>query len=125
MDGWYIGNIVFGGLIGWLVVDPASGAMWKLQDSVHGNLEAKEEEIAEAGPEDQQASDDGPAGDDTGSEDSSTKETADEKSGNEEADDTELSEARERLQELKEMREAGLLTKKEYERKRKETVEAM
>lgn len=28
-SGWYIaGNLVFGGLIGWLIVDPASGAMW-------------------------------------------------------------------------------------------------
>lgn len=26
---WYIGgNLLFGGLIGWLIVDPASGAMW-------------------------------------------------------------------------------------------------
>ena len=30
LDGWYIGNIGFGGLIGWLIVDPATGAMWKL-----------------------------------------------------------------------------------------------
>lgn len=29
-DGWYVGNIVFGGLIGLLIVDPATGAMWKL-----------------------------------------------------------------------------------------------
>lgn len=30
-SGWYIGgNIVFGGLIGWLIVDPATGSMWKL-----------------------------------------------------------------------------------------------
>ncbi len=30
-NGWYIaGNIVFGGLIGWLIVDPATGAMWSL-----------------------------------------------------------------------------------------------
>jgi hypothetical protein len=29
--GWYIGgNVLFGGLIGWLVVDPATGAMWTL-----------------------------------------------------------------------------------------------
>ncbi len=29
VNGWYIGgNIVFGGLIGWLIVDPATGAMW-------------------------------------------------------------------------------------------------
>lgn len=27
MDGWYIGNILFGGLIGILIVDPATGAM--------------------------------------------------------------------------------------------------
>jgi hypothetical protein len=30
LDGWYFGNIVFGGLIGLLVVDPATGAMFKL-----------------------------------------------------------------------------------------------
>lgn len=30
LNGWYIGNIVFGGLIGWLIVDPISGAMWTL-----------------------------------------------------------------------------------------------
>jgi hypothetical protein len=31
VSGWYVaGNIVFGGLIGWLIVDPATGAMWTL-----------------------------------------------------------------------------------------------
>jgi len=30
LDGWYFGNIIFGGLIGILIVDPATGAMWKL-----------------------------------------------------------------------------------------------
>lgn len=29
---WYFGNILFGGLIGLLIVDPATGAMWKLKD---------------------------------------------------------------------------------------------
>lgn len=30
-NGWYIGgNIIFGGLIGWLIVDPLTGAMWTL-----------------------------------------------------------------------------------------------
>jgi hypothetical protein len=30
--GWYIaGNFFFGGLIGWLAVDPATGAMWTLE----------------------------------------------------------------------------------------------
>lgn len=27
-SGWYVGNVVFGGLIGLLIVDPATGAMW-------------------------------------------------------------------------------------------------
>lgn len=31
---WYaLGNLVFGGLIGWLIVDPITGAMWTLEDS--------------------------------------------------------------------------------------------
>lgn len=30
IDGWYWGNIIFGGLIGMLIVDPATGAMYKL-----------------------------------------------------------------------------------------------
>ncbi|MEE4251447.1 MAG: SHOCT domain-containing protein [Alcanivoracaceae bacterium] len=38
MDGWYVGNIIFGGLIGLLFVDPATGAMWKLPEAAHGNL---------------------------------------------------------------------------------------
>jgi hypothetical protein len=33
-DGWYLGNIMFGvgGIIGFLVVDPLTGAMWKLPE---------------------------------------------------------------------------------------------
>lgn len=30
LDGWYFGNILFGGLIGMLIIDPATGAMYKL-----------------------------------------------------------------------------------------------
>ncbi|MGJ8676081.1 MAG: hypothetical protein ACSHX0_01045 [Akkermansiaceae bacterium] len=30
LDPWYAGNILFGGLIGGLIVDPATGSMWKL-----------------------------------------------------------------------------------------------
>ncbi len=33
MDGWYIGNILIGGIIGFLIVDPATGAMWKLPEA--------------------------------------------------------------------------------------------
>ncbi len=38
LDPWYFGNILFGGLIGMLIVDPATGAMWELPDSVCANL---------------------------------------------------------------------------------------
>jgi hypothetical protein len=34
LDGWYIGNILFGGLIGMLIVDPLTGAMWKLPPDI-------------------------------------------------------------------------------------------
>ena len=30
LNAWYFGNIVFGGLLGILIVDPATGAMYKL-----------------------------------------------------------------------------------------------
>ncbi len=30
LNGWYFGNIIFGGAIGLLIVDPATGAMYKL-----------------------------------------------------------------------------------------------
>jgi hypothetical protein len=33
ISGWYIGgNLIFGGLVGYLVVDPLTGAMWTLKD---------------------------------------------------------------------------------------------
>lgn len=33
MDNWYLfGNFIFGGLIGWVIVDPLTGAMWSLDD---------------------------------------------------------------------------------------------
>jgi len=31
LNGWYMGNLGFGGLIGLLGVDPSTGAMWNLQ----------------------------------------------------------------------------------------------
>jgi len=34
INGWYFGNLLFGGLIGMLIVDPATGAMWRLDDNV-------------------------------------------------------------------------------------------
>ncbi len=42
VSAWYIlGNILFGGLIGWFIVDPATGAMWTLQEDVTATLAAK------------------------------------------------------------------------------------
>lgn len=31
MNGWYFGNILIGGVLGMLIIDPISGAMWKLE----------------------------------------------------------------------------------------------
>lgn len=43
LDGWYIGNIVFGGAIGLLIVDPISGAMFKLDTEFLNETLVKEE----------------------------------------------------------------------------------
>lgn len=40
MNGWYWGNIVFGGLIGMLIVDPLTGAMYKLPGNSSTSLQA-------------------------------------------------------------------------------------
>ncbi len=42
-NGWYIGgNIIFGGLIGWFIVDPFNGAMYTLSpDQVSSTLSGK------------------------------------------------------------------------------------
>lgn len=38
ISGWYFANILFGGLIGMLIVDPITGKMWKLPTEVSANL---------------------------------------------------------------------------------------
>ncbi|EKN45300.1 MULTISPECIES: hypothetical protein [Pseudomonas syringae group] len=38
IDGWYWGNIVIGGLIGMLIVDPATGAMYTLPEKINSTL---------------------------------------------------------------------------------------
>lgn len=38
LNSWYIGNILFGGPLGLLVVDPISGAMYALPTEVSANL---------------------------------------------------------------------------------------
>lgn len=41
INGWWYfgGNLIFGGLIGWFIVDPLTGAMWKLDESVTLDLQ--------------------------------------------------------------------------------------
>jgi hypothetical protein len=39
MSGWYtVGNLFFGGLIGWFGVDPATGAMWTYDKQIDATL---------------------------------------------------------------------------------------
>ena len=46
LSGWYFGNIVFGGLIGMLAVDPSTGAMWNIEpNKIHHNLSASQAEV--------------------------------------------------------------------------------
>lgn len=42
VDGWYWGNILIGGLIGMLIVDPATGAMYSLPDRIDVAMTADE-----------------------------------------------------------------------------------
>ena len=35
LNGWYIGNVVFGGLVGLIIVDPLTGAMYRLDTTLH------------------------------------------------------------------------------------------
>jgi hypothetical protein len=41
IDGWYFGNILLGGAIGMLIVDPLTGAMWTLPRNVTVTLADK------------------------------------------------------------------------------------
>jgi hypothetical protein len=39
LNGWYAGNILIGGIIGLLIIDPATGAMYKLStEAIHEKL---------------------------------------------------------------------------------------
>ncbi len=41
IDGWYWGNLLLGGFIGMLVVDPATGAMYSLPDRVDISIDPR------------------------------------------------------------------------------------
>jgi hypothetical protein len=42
VNGWYWGNLLFGGILGFLVIDPATGAMYRLPPSFSAELPAKQ-----------------------------------------------------------------------------------
>jgi hypothetical protein len=43
IDGWYLGNVLVGGLLGLLIIDPATGAMWKLEESLLVSLSKQDD----------------------------------------------------------------------------------
>jgi hypothetical protein len=89
LDLWYLGNILFGGIIGMLIVDPITGDMWKLDEYVNASLPQ-----AGMAPAVRPMA---PAGGGAGSL---------------EAD----------LAQLKGLRDSGVLTEEEYQKKRQEVI---
>jgi hypothetical protein len=50
LSGWYFGNIVFGGLIGMLIVDPITGAMYNLSpEKIEQPLSANQAQVIRNG----------------------------------------------------------------------------
>jgi len=50
MSGWFFGNILFGGLIGMLAVDPVTGSMWNIApDKIDQKLESSQAALIKAG----------------------------------------------------------------------------
>jgi hypothetical protein len=50
LSGWYFGNLLFGGLIGMLIVDPLTGAMFNLApEKIEQPLSASQAEIVRTG----------------------------------------------------------------------------
>jgi|GEM_PF-1321775 len=46
MNGWYVGNLLFGGLIGFLIVDPLTGAMYRLPHDYTVNLTKSDSHVS-------------------------------------------------------------------------------
>jgi uncharacterized protein YceK len=42
LNGWYLGNVFFGGVLGFLIIDPGTGAMWSYDDTIRARLESTE-----------------------------------------------------------------------------------
>jgi len=48
LSGWYIGNIMLGGALGMLIIDPATGGMYTFPDSVMGTLDGQVQKTSSA-----------------------------------------------------------------------------
>ncbi len=83
VDGWYFGNFLFGGLVGFLIVDPLTGAMWRMNDKLLVRLSEDPGHVT------------------------TMKAVSDEPKT-----------AAERLRDLKELHDEGLITREEYEHMR-------
>ena len=46
IDGWYFGNFAFGGPLGFFVIDPLTGAMWKLPSEYYNFSLAADDEAS-------------------------------------------------------------------------------
>ena len=54
LNGWYVGNILIGGVIGLLIIDPATGGMWALEPKIiNVTLETSPAKVAAGGTNDQ------------------------------------------------------------------------
>lgn len=45
LDGWYWGNLLIGGVLGMVIIDPMTGAMWKLDPTVFMELESAQSSL--------------------------------------------------------------------------------
>jgi hypothetical protein len=102
-NGWYIGNLVFGGPIGFLIVDPITGAMWRFNSSeiVEGDLSTA---VA------------------TGQEAKAQSQAGNDRAHAPKQGDQDIAE---KLKKLKELKDSGLITDSEYQAKRKALVDKL
>ena len=50
INAWYFGNLLIGGVLGLLIIDPATGAMWKIKDPVVDETLIRSDASATAAP---------------------------------------------------------------------------
>lgn len=101
VDPWWIGNLVFGGLPGFLIVDPLTGSMWRMDQRIYGSLAQRGSSPALASGAPSATAATSPAAAPAGGVDASVVQ---------------------QLKDLKELRDAGILSDAEYELKRTELV---